>query len=115
MSKIKIGSKIKKDDLVIIRKGKDRNKKGRVLRVIIDNDIVTKVVVSGINIKSKAIKPNPNTGSKGGHEKSEYPISVSNVSLECGRVGFKILENGNKVRYSKKTKEIIDNDDGVSK
>lgn len=100
---------IKKGDTVVVISGKDNSKKGKVLEVITKKD---RVIVEGVNIiskHSKATKDNPN----GGIIKQEAPIHISNVMLvdpsngERTRVGYKFDENGNKVRYAKKSGQEI--------
>jgi len=102
--------KIRKDDEVIIITGKDKGKKGKVLRAL---PAISKVLVSGINVAKRHMKPsrfNPN----GGIVAKELPIAISNVSLmdpktgQATRVGFKILGDGKKVRVAKKSGEVID-------
>ncbi|PCJ29112.1 MAG: 50S ribosomal protein L24 [Moraxellaceae bacterium] len=100
--------KIKKDDEVIVITGKDKGKKGKVLKVLEE-----KLIVSGINIVKRHTKPNPNKGEQGGIVEKEAAIQVSNVAIynpqtqKADRVGFKVQEDGNKVRYFKSTNEVI--------
>jgi large subunit ribosomal protein L24 len=102
--------RIKKGDEVIVITGKDKGRRGTVLRVMADD----KVVVENINVAKKHTKPNPNAGVPGGIVDREMPIEVSNVMLynpatEKGdRVGFKVLDDGRKVRYFKSNNEVID-------
>ena len=99
---------IKTGDTVVVISGKDKGKKGKVLNVIPKQE---KVLVEGVNIVTKHQKPNKEH-QQGGLIKQEAPIHCSNVMLfdaKAGkgvRVGSKI-ENGKKVRVSKKTGEII--------
>ncbi len=101
--------KIKKNDEVVVLAGKYKGKKGKVLESIPSE---LKVVVSGINLVKRHQKPD-NQGNKGGVVSKEMPISVSNVSLidtktgKPTRVGYKVLEDGKKVRISRKSGEII--------
>jgi large subunit ribosomal protein L24 len=101
--------KIKKGDDVVIITGKDKGKRGSVLRVIDD-----RVVVENCNMAKKHIKPNPNTGETGGIVEKEMPMHISNVALfnpatnKADRVGIKILEDGRKVRYYKSNSEVVD-------
>ena len=103
--------KIKKGDDVVVKVGKDSGKRGTVLRVLSDDD---KLVVENINIVKKHTKPNPQRGISGGIVEKEMAIDVSNVMLynpqskKGDRVGFKILEDGRKVRYFKSTNEVVD-------
>jgi large subunit ribosomal protein L24 len=100
--------KIKKGDKVEIIAGKDKGKQGEVVSIFPSNE---KVIIKGVNIVVKHIKPKQ-SGGKGERIEVESPIHISNVMLVCPetkkktRVGFKV-ENGNKVRISKKSgKEI---------
>ncbi|WP_411728686.1 50S ribosomal protein L24 [Methyloglobulus sp.] len=102
--------KIRKDDDVVVRTGKDKGKSGRVTQVLKDN----KIMVEGINQAKKNQKPNPNAGVTGGIIVKDMPINISNVGLynpttkKADRIGFRFLENGRKVRYFKSTNEIVD-------
>ena len=102
--------KIKREDDVIVLTGKDKGKRGKVVRVLDEN----RLVVSGINIIKKHQKPNPQRNETGGIVEKEAPIQVSNVAIfnsatsKADRVGFKILEDGRKVRVYKSTGEVID-------
>ncbi len=103
--------KIRKGDDVVIRTGKDSGKRGTVLRVLPEVD---KLVVENVNVVKKHTKPNPQAGISGGIVEKEMPIHVSNVMLynpqskKGDRVGFKILEDGRKVRVFKSTDEVVD-------
>lgn len=102
--------KIKKGDEVIVITGKDRGKRGTVLRVLDES----RVVVENINMAKKHTKANPQSGEAGGILDKEMPIQVSNVALfnpqtgKGDRAGFKILEDGRKVRIFKSTGEVVD-------
>lgn len=102
--------KIKNRDDVIIITGKDKGKRGSVLKVLADD----RVVVENCNMAKKHVKPNPNMGVTGGIVEKEMPIHVSNVALfnaatgKADRVGFKILEDGQKVRVYKSNNEVVD-------
>ncbi|MEJ2316057.1 MAG: 50S ribosomal protein L24 [Gammaproteobacteria bacterium] len=102
-------NKIRKGDDVVVLAGKDKGKRGTVLRVVGD-----RVVVENVNMAKKHMKPNPNKGEPGGIVDKEMPIHVSNVGLynpladKADRVGFKILDDGRKVRYYKSNGEIVD-------
>ncbi len=104
-----MAAKIKKDDFVYIIAGKDRGRRGKVLRVIPKKN---RVIVEGINIVKKHQRPTQTT--QGGIIEKPAPIHVSNVMLicpKCGkptRVGFTFLEDETKVRKCKKCGEIID-------
>lgn len=102
--------KIKKGDDVIVRTGKDKGKSGRVSKVFKDG----KVLVEGINQVKKTQKPNPNAGITGGIIVKDMPIHISNIGLynpetkKADRIGFRILEDGKKVRYFKSTNQVVD-------
>ncbi|PIE42058.1 MAG: 50S ribosomal protein L24 [Gammaproteobacteria bacterium] len=97
--------RIKKGDEVVIIAGKDKGSIGKVEKV--DGE---RVIVTGQNLKTKHIKPNPMTGETGGRIQKEASIHVSNVMLvEDGkgvRTGFR-MEDGKKVRFSKKSDKAI--------
>lgn len=96
--------KIKKNDQVVVISGRDKGKRGRVVEVLTKE---RKVLVEGINILKHFERPNRQRGIAGGIVDREAPIDVSNVMLlENGvpvRVGYQILQDGRKVRISKKT------------
>ena len=102
--------KIRKGDDVIVITGKDKGKRGTVLRVV----DAEHVVVENINIARKHQKANPQAGEPGGIVDRSMPIHVSNVALYnpqkggADRVGFKILEDGRKVRMFKSNGEVVD-------
>ncbi len=102
--------KIKKGDDVIVLTGKDKGKRGTVLKVV-DG---THVVVENINMVKKHTKANPQSGDAGGILDKEMPLDASNVAIynaetgKADRVGFKILEDGRKVRIFKSTGEVVD-------
>lgn len=106
MTQVKL--KIKKGDQVVVLTGKDKGKKGEVLRVIPDQ---SRVVVAGVNVATKHVKPSQT--SAGGIEKTELPLHVSNVAIadpksgKPTRVGAQILKDGKKVRVAKKSGEQI--------
>ena len=103
-------SKIRKGDEVVLNTGKDKGKRGTVLRVLDSG----KVVVEGINVAKKHAKPNPMRGVTGGIVSKEMPVDVSNVALfnratqKGDRVGFKTLDDGRKVRVFKSSGEVVD-------
>jgi large subunit ribosomal protein L24 len=104
-------NKIRKGDDVVVKVGKDSGKRGTVLRVIPESG---KLVVENVNVVKKHSKPNPQAGVPGGIVEKEMPIQMSNVMLynpqskKGDRVGFKILEDGRKVRVFKSTNEVVD-------
>ncbi|HNR79942.1 MAG TPA: 50S ribosomal protein L24 [Mesotoga sp.] len=103
-------SRVKKDDLVMVISGKDRGKKGKVLKTYPSEK---KVIVEGVNFTKKHQRPT-NQYREGGIIERESPIYVSKVMVVCPncdkptRIAHKILENGEKVRACKKCGEIID-------
>ena len=100
--------KIRRDDEIIVIAGKDKAKRGKVLKVIDD-----RLVVGGINLVKRHTKPNPNAGVAGGIIEKEAPMHVSNVAIFNGetnkadRVGFKV-EEGKKIRVFKSTQKAVD-------
>lgn len=103
-------NKIKKGDNVYVLTGRDRGKRGRVVRVYADD----RVVVEGINLVKRHTKPNPQAGVGGGIVEKEAPLQISNVALfnpmtqKPDRVGFRTLEDGRKVRFFKSNGEVVD-------
>lgn len=102
--------KIKKGDDVVVISGKDKGKRGTVLRVVDEE----RLVVEGANKVKKHEKPNPMKGITGGIIEKEMPLHVSNIALynpatqKPDRVGFRFLEDGRKVRFFKSNGEILD-------
>jgi large subunit ribosomal protein L24 len=102
---------IRRNDQVVVIAGKDRGKRGRVLRVLPERN---RVVVEGINFVKRHTKPNPARNIKGGIAEREAPIHASNVQLlcpECGaptRIGRRILPDGRKVRVCRKCQGVVD-------
>ncbi|MBT8121381.1 MAG: 50S ribosomal protein L24 [Gammaproteobacteria bacterium] len=103
-------NRIRKGDDVIVIAGKDKGKRGSVLRVMTDG----RLVVSDVNMVKRHTKPNPNRGVAGGIIEKEMPIDPSNILVynpqtEKGdRIGFKVLDDGRKVRFFKSTDEVVD-------
>jgi large subunit ribosomal protein L24 len=102
--------KIRKGDQVVVTTGKDKGKRGTVLRVLDTG----KVVVEGINRVKRHTRPNPVKGQTGGIVDKEMPIQASNVALfnpatgKGDRVGIRVLEDGRKVRFFKSNGEVAD-------
>ena len=102
--------RIKKGDQVVVIAGKDKGRRGAVLRVEDDG----RVVVENINVAHKHQRPNPNAGVAGGivdQEKSLHPsnVMVFNPTTEKGdRIGFRLLSDGRKVRFFKGNGEVLD-------
>ena len=101
--------KIKRDDEVVVIAGRDKGKRGKVVKVRTDG----RLLVSGINIVKKHQKPNPNMGQAGGIVEMEAPIQISNVALfnsdtqKADRVGFR-FEDGKKMRFFKSNNALVD-------
>ncbi len=104
-------SPIRKNDQVLVITGRDRGKKGRVLRV---EPAKNRVLVEGVNIVKRHTKPNPQKGVKGGIVERESALYASKVQLvcpQCGaatRIGYHVLEDGRKVRICRKCKGVVD-------
>lgn len=102
--------RIRKGDDVVVIAGKDKGRRGEVVKVL-DND---KIVVQNVNMAKKHQKPNPTLGVAGGIIEKEMPLDISNVMLfnpangKGDRVGFKVLEDGRKVRVFKSNGEVVD-------
>ena len=102
--------RIRKGDEVVIIAGKDKGRRGNVLKVVSKE----KLLVEGINLVKKHQKPNPQLGRQGGIIDKEMPIDASNVMLwnptkgAGDRIGFKTLEDNRKVRYFKSDGETVD-------
>ena len=103
-------NKIRKGDEVIIRSGKDKGRRGTVLRVFADG----RVLVEGINVAKKHVKPNPNVGEPGGIVDREMPMDISNVMVfnpktkKGERVGFDVKKDGSKVRVFRQSGDVVD-------
>ena len=103
-------NRIRKGDEVVVIAGKDKGKRGSILRVMSNG----RVVVSDVNMVKRHTKPNPGRGVPGGIIEKEMSIDASNVMLynpqtgKGDRVGFRTLEDGRKVRYFKSTSEVVD-------
>jgi large subunit ribosomal protein L24 len=101
--------KIRKGDEVIVIAGRDKGRRGAVMQCLDDD----RVIVGGVNRVKKHVRPNPMKGQTGGIIEKEMPIHISNVALfnpatqKADRVGFKILEDGTKVRIFKSTGELV--------
>ncbi len=108
--KLKTKLKIKKGDRVVVATGRDKGKTGEVLRVMPDRN---RAVVQGVNLMSRHQRPTQ--ASAGGIVEMEAAIHISNLAhidpkdQEPTRVGYKFLEDGRKVRFARRSGEIIDN------
>jgi large subunit ribosomal protein L24 len=105
--------KIRSEDTVVVITGKDRGRVGKVLKVLANG----RVVIEGVSLVKKHIKPNPQKNIEGGIVQKESSVHISNVALlnlttnQPDRIGFKwVGEAGNKrkVRYFKSNNEVID-------
>jgi len=102
--------KIRKGDDVVVITGKDKGRRGLVLRMLDDGHLL----VEGVNKVKKHMKPNPAKGVAGGIVEKEMPLDISNIALfnsatqKADRVGIKVLEDGRKVRYFKSNGEVLD-------
>lgn len=109
-------NKIKKDDMVVVLTGKDRTRSGKVIKMVGTD----RVLVEGINMQKKNVKPNPQARVQGGIIERESSIHISNVALlnpatkKAGKIGFKTIESktpgekAKKVRYFKSNNELVD-------
>ena len=104
-------NKIRKGDEVVILTGKDRGKRGVVLKAANDRD---RVIVENVNMAKRHTKGNPGAGTAGGIIEKEMPIHISNVAIwnpissKGDRIGFKDLEDGRKVRIFRSDNEVVD-------
>jgi large subunit ribosomal protein L24 len=102
---------IRRNDTVLVTTGKDRGKRGRVLKVIPGKN---RLLVEGVNLIKRHTKPNPGRNIKGGIVQREASLHASNVQIvcpECGaqaRIGRKILGDGRKVRICRKCQGVVD-------
>ncbi|WP_308363824.1 MULTISPECIES: 50S ribosomal protein L24 [unclassified Microbulbifer] len=101
--------KIKRDDEVIVIAGRDKGKRGTVRKVLNDG----RLIVAGVQMIKKHQKPNPQLGVAGGIVEKEAAIQASNVAIynpntqKADRVGFKVLEDGTKIRVFKSSGEAV--------
>lgn len=102
--------KIRKGDAVVVTAGRDKGRRGTVVRCLEDDYLM----VEGVNRVKKHTKPNPMKGQTGGIIEKEMPIHLSNVALfnpgtqKGDRVGFKVLDDGRKVRVFKSNGEQVE-------
>jgi large subunit ribosomal protein L24 len=103
-------NKIRKGDEVIVKTGKSRGQRGTVLQVFADG----RVLVEGVNMVKKHVKPNPNVGEPGGIQDKPMPVDHSNLmvfnpkSKKGERVGFRVKDDGSKVRVFKQSGDVVD-------
>ncbi|GAB4575510.1 MAG: 50S ribosomal protein L24 [Rhodothalassiaceae bacterium] len=104
-----MAAKLKKGDKVVVLTGRDKGKRGEILKVMPKEN---RALVAGVNQVTRHRKPSQT--SAGGRETMEAPIHLSNLAIEDPkdgsptRVGFRVLEDGRKIRYAKKSGEAID-------
>jgi large subunit ribosomal protein L24 len=102
---------IRRNDTVSVNAGKDRGKRGRVLKVLPTNN---RLIVEGVNMIKRHTRPNPQRNIQGGIIEREAALHASNVQLVCPecsqvtRVGHKILGDGRKVRICRKCEGVVD-------
>lgn len=102
--------RMRKDDEVIVITGKDKGRRGKIIRMI----GYDRVVVSGINLVKRHTKANPSRGISGGIFDKEAAIHISNLMIfnhntnKGDRIGFRILEDGRKIRYFKSNKKDLE-------
>ena len=108
---MRLASPVKKNDNVIVVTGRDRGKRGRVLRVLPDK---TRLIIEGVNFIKRHTKANPQKNVKGGIVEREASVHASNVQIvcpECGkptRAGHRRLDDGTRVRICRKCEGVID-------
>ncbi len=101
--------KIRKGDNVVVLAGRDKGKSGEVLQV---RRADQRVIVQGVNMIRRHTRPRP--GEPGGIVEKEAPIHISNVahvdpkSHKATRIGYRVLDDGRKVRYAKRSGEVLD-------
>ncbi|GMU47558.1 MAG: 50S ribosomal protein L24 [Porticoccaceae bacterium] len=102
--------KIRRSDDVVVIAGRDKGRRGKVLNVLSDD----RLLVAGVQMVKKHQKPNPQIGKPGGIVEREAPIHVSNVAIynpstgKPDRVGFRMIEDGKKIRVFKSSGEPLD-------
>jgi large subunit ribosomal protein L24 len=107
----RLATPIRKNDTVLVRTGRDRGKRGRVLRILPDKN---RLIVEGVNIVKRHTRPDPRRQVKGGIVEREASLNAANVQLVCPecseatRIGHRILEDGRKVRVCRKCEGVID-------
>lgn len=102
--------RIRKGDQVVVVSGKDKGRQGMVLKITSDD----RVLVEAVNMAKKHTKANPMQGIEGGIIEKEMPLHISNIMLfnpmtsKGDRIGYKVLDDGRKVRYFKSNGEVVD-------
>ena len=109
-----VATTLRKNNNVLVISGKDRGKRGRILKVVPSKAGTLRLIVEGVNMIKRHTKPNPGKNVKGGIIEREASLHASNVQLvcpECGaqtRIGHKILGDGRKVRVCRKCEGVVD-------
>ncbi len=107
----RLATPLRKNDNVLVIAGKDRGKRGRILKVLPDKN---RLIVEGVNLIKRHTKPNPGRQIKGGIVEREASLHASNVQLVCPecsaqtRIGHKVLADGRKVRICRKCEGVVD-------
>jgi large subunit ribosomal protein L24 len=107
----RLATPIRRNDNVVVTAGKDRGKRGRVLKILPETN---RLIVEGVNMIKRHTRPNPGKNVKGGIVEREASLHASNVQLvcpECGaptRIGRKMLGDGRKVRVCRKCEGVVD-------
>lgn len=102
--------RIRKGDQVVVVSGKDKGRQGMVLKITADD----RVLIEAVNMAKKHTKANPMQGIEGGIIEKEMPLHISNIMLfnpmtnKGDRIGYKVLDDGRKVRYFKSNGEVVD-------
>jgi large subunit ribosomal protein L24 len=110
----RLATPIRKNDNVLVIVGRDRGKRGRVLKVLPGEDGSIRLIIEGVNMIKRHTRPNPGKNVKGGIVEREASLHASNVQLvcpECGvqtRIGHKLLGDGRKVRICRKCEGVVD-------
>lgn len=103
--------KLRSGDEVIVLTGKSKGQRGKISKIITEKG---RVVVDGVNMMKKHVKPNPQAGVQGGIVEKEAPLDISNVALfnsktgKADKVGIKVQEDGKRVRIFKSNGELVD-------
>ena len=103
--------KLKTGDEVIVLTGKSNGQRGKITKMIFEKN---RVVVEGLNMMKKHVRPNPQAGIQGGIVEKEAPMNISNIALfnpktgKADKVGIKVQEDGKRVRFFKSNGELVD-------
>jgi large subunit ribosomal protein L24 len=108
---LRVRTRLRKNDTVEVKTGKDAGKRGRVLKVLREKN---RLIVQGVGFNKKHTRPNPQRNIKGGIAEREAPINASNVMIVCSecdrptRIGAKTLGDGRKVRICRRCDGVLD-------